>query len=473
MRDGRSWPPLPRAATARLHQWVQGWGEGRWLSSLVVVALTATLTACASFDPHNIISRHVPSGPVESGVPASPAVRQAAIDAVWNTVNDRYYRADLNGVDWRAARAKWQPPALAAATDDEFWERLDQMAGELADSHTRVESPKAVERRKQQQAFSLGLNLRILDDKLVVLSVNPDADAFWAGVRSGMQVTRIADRDAHTQWREWSQSARKASSPQAALRAPLRKLNEAATLASAGEKSVGWTMEFERADGTRFVTPLKPRTLSTRPAVTHRVLPSGFGYVRLTAFQESLRGALLQAITTLAGTPALILDLRGNGGGSAAMAESLIGSFLKTKTLIGRTETRTGQPVTIAFGAIKLITLERSVPGREDAYAGKVAILIDTDSASASEATAGGLQSTGRAIVVGETSCGCLLAYLGYAALPGGGELAYSEVGFTTVKGERIEGRGVIPDVVVDRNREDIRANRDRTLEMAQAALLK
>ena len=97
---------------------------------------------------------------------------------------------------------------------------------------------------------------------------------------------------------------------------------------------------------------------------------------------------------------------------------------------------------------------------------------MDSDSASASEATAGGLQGMGRAVVVGETSCGCLLEYLGYAALPGGGELAYSEVGFTTVKGERIEGRGVIPDVVVDRNREDIRANRDRTLEMAQAALL-
>ncbi len=464
---------LPRAANARLHQRLQGWGEGSWLNRLIVVIACALLSACASFDPHNIISRHVRNGAVEAGAPATPAIRQAAIDAVWNTVNERYYRADLNGIDWPAARGKWQPQALAAATDAEFWERLDQMTGELADSHTRVESPTAVARRKQQQSFSLGLNLRIIDDKLIVLSVNPDADAFWSGVRPGMQVTRIADRDAQTQWREWSLIARKTSSPQAALRAPLRKLSEAATLASAGEKSVGLAMEFERADGSRFVASLKPRTFSTRPSVAQRVLPSGLGYVWLTAFQESLHGALLQAVATLKDTPALILDLRGNGGGSAAMSQSLIGSFFKTKTLIGRTETRTGQPVTIAFGAIKLITLERSAPGREDAYAGKVAILMDSDSASASEAAAGGLQGTGRAIVVGETSCGCLLAFLGYATLPGGGELAYSEVGFTTVKGERIEGRGVIPDIAVERTREDIRANRDRTLEMAQAALLK
>ena len=445
--------------------------EGRYLNRAVALFACALLSACASFDPHNIISRHVPSGTVEAGTPATPAIRQTAIDAVWTTVNEHYYRADFNGVDWRAARTKWQPQALAAATDDDFWERLDQMAGELADSHTRVESPKAVERRKQQQSFSLGLNLRNIDDKLTVLSVNPDSDAFWAGVRSGMQVTRISDRDAQTQWREWSLNARKTSSPQAALRAPLRKLNETAALSVGGATSVGLKLDFERADGTRFSAQLKPRALSTRPTVMHRVLPSGVGYVRLTAFRESLHGALLQAVTSLKDTPALILDLRGNGGGSAAMSESLIGSFFKTKTLIGRTETRTGQPVTIVFGAIKLITLELSAPGREDAYAGKVAILMDSDSASASEATAGGLQSTGRAIVVGETSCGCLLAYLGYATLPGGGELAYSEVGFTTVKGERIEGRGVIPDVVVERTREDIRANRDRALEVAQEAL--
>ena len=127
----------------------------------------------------------------------------------------------------------------------------------------------------------------------------------------------------------------------------------------------------------------------------------------------------------------------------------------------------------MAFGFVKISSPEASVPGKPDAYAGKLAVLMDSDSASASEATAGALQSTGRAIVVGEVSCGCLLAFLGYAALPGGGELAFSEIGFSDAKGERIEGRGVIPDVVVERKRADLLEQRDRVLEAAQAALLK
>jgi len=443
-------------------------------SAMLLLAATALFASgCASIDPYNIIGRRVPVSSIEQSTNASPAVRKAAIEAVWTTVNNHYYRADLNGVDWRAAREKWQPLALSAATDDEFWAQLDQMAGELADVHTRVESPTAVARRKEQQVLSLGLNVRLIDHALVVLSVHPESDAHWSGVRAGMRLVRVDGKDAQTQWQTWAQTARKTSSPQAALRMPLRRLNVVANEAIRESVSAAFGLSFARVDGSEFDVRLRPKTLSTRPVVTSRVLPSGIGYVRFTSFQESLRGNVLSAIEALKDTPALVLDLRGNGGGSGAMAEAIVSSFMKTKTVIGRTETRTGKPVTLAFGVIKIASPEASVPGKPDAYAGQVAVLMDADSASASEATAGALQSTGRAIVVGEVSCGCLLAFLGYAALPGGGELAFSEIGFTNAKGERIEGRGVIPDLAVERNRADFVEQRDRVLEAAQAELLK
>jgi carboxyl-terminal processing protease len=98
-------------------------------------------------------------------------------------------------------------------------------------------------------------------------------------------------------------------------------------------------------------------------------------------------------------------------------------------------------------------------------------VLVDAGSASASELFSGLLQSHKRATVIGETTCGCLLAYMGYAAVPGGGQLAYSEVGFVFPDGSRIEGKGVVPEVAVPARVADLLADRDRALEEAQAVL--
>jgi carboxyl-terminal processing protease len=98
-------------------------------------------------------------------------------------------------------------------------------------------------------------------------------------------------------------------------------------------------------------------------------------------------------------------------------------------------------------------------------------ILQNAGSASGSELFAGTMQAAGRAKIVGEPSCGCLLGFLGYASIPGGAELAYSEVGFVLTNGKRIEGEGVIPDHTVSPTLADLQQNRDRTLEEAQEVL--
>ena len=46
--------------------------------------------------------------------------------------------------------------ALAAANDDDFWDVLDRMTGELKDAHTRVESPKSVALRMKDETVTLG-----------------------------------------------------------------------------------------------------------------------------------------------------------------------------------------------------------------------------------------------------------------------------------------------------------------------------
>ena len=128
--------------------------------------------------------------------------------------------------------------------------------------------------------------------------------------------------------------------------------------------------------------------------------------------------------------------------------------------------TRTGKAPSLFF--IETIKINPELNGsKETAYANPVVILTNQSSASASEVFAATLQDLGRATVIGTRTCGCLLGYMGYADIPGGGQLAYSEMGFVTPKGKRVEGYGVMPDIEVKLTQADFAANRDRGLEAA------
>ena len=166
-----------------------------------------------------------------------------------------------------------------------------------------------------------------------------------------------------------------------------------------------------------------------------------------------------------------MIDLRGNPGGAVQAVNQLLERFFPVRTEIGHSITRTGKPIGFLMGTVEIIKLKRHVEGNKDAYKGPVAILVNAGSASGSELFAATMQAAGRATVIGEPSCGCLLGFLGYARVPGGAELAYSEVGFVMANDKRIEGEGVIPDRRVPLSLADLQMNRDRALEEAQAAL--
>jgi carboxyl-terminal processing protease len=388
--------------------------------------------------------------------------REATLETVWTTINERYYDPTLNGIDWKAVRARYEP-LLAAASDDDYWELLDKMTGELRDSHTRVESPRQVEQMKNRESHSLGIGVAELAGHLVLTSVNPDSDAYWAGARAGMRILSIDGKDALTHYRELVAAARESSTPWARPRGALRKINSGVS----GSKV---TMHFLRPDGSQIAATLERRKFSVPPTMSHRRLPSGYGYVRFSGFDESLRRRVLAAIDSLKDTPGLILDLRNNGGGSGAFAAALLSTFFEQDRKGMKVLTRTGKPVSIFF--VDIIKNDPVLKGSgKEAYSKPLVILVNQGSASASEVVAGTAQDLGRATVIGERTCGCLLGYLGYADLPGGGQLAYSEVGYVTTKGKRIEGEGVLPDIDVKLTQDDYVNNRDRALEAAEAFL--
>jgi len=435
-----------------------------------LAALLAICAGCSVLDPHNLIGRQLGEG----AAPVSPfdtpgsqpklgaEARERALDFVWETIRDHYVDPALNGVDWNAVRVKYRPLAMAAPDDDAFWDVLDRMAGELRDAHTRVESPKRVALRMRDEAVTLGFSFVKIDDKLIVSSVYPESDAWWAGVRPGMTLVSIAGEPAMTAYAKAMADTRNDSTERSRHFRVVRKI-------VAGEAGTKVALAFQRGDGSPFEVTLARGTLQFPPHGEHRVLPSGYGYIHFTQWTFSLGLRANDAVRKLKDTPGLIIDLRSNPGGNAESVNELLQRFFPNRTELGHVITRDGRPVSLFFGAVPIVRLDRVAEGENDAYTGPVAILMNAGSASASELFASTMQAVGRAKIVGQQSCGCLLGFLGYAHIPGGGELAYSEVGFTTANGSRVEGEGVTPDLVVPLTLSDLQLGRDRALEEAQA----
>ena len=433
--------------------------------------LALALGGCSLLDPYNMIGRQMgeakgPPTEFVSSPPATlgPAERERAFDFVWQTINERYYDATFHGVDWSAAGKRYHPLALAAGDDEAFWDVLDKMTGELKDSHTRVESPKHVELRNRDEAITLGFSIVPVDGRLAVTGVNFDSDAWWSGVRSGMTLAAIRGEPAAEAYEKLKAGTRFDSTERSRHFRAVRRL-------LTGEVGSKVALTFERGDGTRFEATLSRRKVTSRATELHRVLPSGYGYLRFTQWTLAATTRALEGLEALKATPGLVIDLRDNPGGAALAVNVLLERFFPSRTEMGQVITRTGRPVALLFGTVEIIRLKSFAAGDKDAYTGAVVILLNAQSASASELFSGTMQAAGRAAVVGQPSCGCLLGFLGYARIPGGAELAYSEVGFKLANDKRIEGEGVLPDHPVPLTLADLRMSRDRTLEEAQRIL--
>ena len=428
-----------------------------------IVATTLVLLAsgCAIVDPQRILSRTntpllTPDVPVPSH---NENWRRDALDFVWTTVNERYYDHKLNGIDWLAVRKQYEPRILAAKTDDEYWELLDKMTGELKDSHTRVHSPKLVQQQKNNESHSLGLGFAEIDQALVVTSVHPQSDGFWAGVRAGMTIQSINGEPALALYRRLAAEARDTSTPWARTRGALRKINS-------GDIDTTASMVFTRDDKSEISATLKRRKFSALPEYTPRLLPSGFAYMRFSGFVGGLEGGILAEMERMKDAPGMIVDLRNNGGGSSAMSSNLLNRFFKDEVKGVTLLTRSGKPHKLFF--IDTMKMQPTLKGSGAiAYTKPVVLLTNESSASASEIFSVVMKESGRATLIGTRTCGCLLGYLGLADVPGGAQMAYSEIGFVTKNGSRVEGSGVTPDIEVHLSREDYLLNRDRMLERA------
>jgi hypothetical protein len=176
-----------------------------------------------------------------------------------------------------------------------------------------------------------------------------------------------------------------------------------------------------------------------------RRLDGNVGYLDLRVFAPPAMGADLAvaAMTLLAETSALIIDLRRNGGGDGAMALLLAGYLLDGPTQMSGIYDRPSDTLTP-------VTTPAWVPGRRFGADKPVYVLISRQTFSAAEAFAYDLQAMKRATVVGEPSGGGAHPFE-YRKIDEHFVLSLPEArSVNPITGKDWEGVGVIPDVRVD-----------------------
>lgn len=152
---------------------------------------------------------------------------------------------------------------------------------------------------------------------------------------------------------------------------------------------------------------------------------------------RDVRRLLDELTTSDGGVDGVIIDLRGNGGGSLIEATELSGLFIKSGPIV-QIRSSDGQ-------VDSEVDRDPSV-----AYDGPLAVLVDRNSASASEIFAAAMQDYGRGVVLGEPTFGKGTVQT-VAPLDRGGKLGQLKITmaqFFRINGDGTQHRGVVPDVL-------------------------
>ena len=262
----------------------------------------------------------------------------------------------------------------------------------------------------------IGIEIGMRDSILTVISPIEDTPAEKAGIKAKDQIVKIED----TLTKDLS-------------------LTESVKLMR-GPKGTDVTLHIMRKGFDKPKPFIITRAIIKIKSVKSRVLEEGFGYVRITQFQEKTTGDLERALDELGtseeGFKGLVLDLRNNPGGLLPQAVSVSDVFLSEGMIVSTKGRRTGQDM--EFAATKL--------GTEADY--PIVVLVNGGSASASEIVAGALQDQKRAIILGVPTFGKGSVQT-IIPLSDGSAVRITTSKYYTPSGISIQAKGIEPDIMV------------------------
>ena len=475
-------PGRRRPATGKL--WI---GSGRRVAPLIALVLsvgcaapapppsaTPTLVApvdAARVEPPVFVPAPVAATP-EARDDARAALRRSILDAAWKLVRDKHYDKTLGGLDWVAVRARYEPLAVAAPSDAAFYRTLNQMIGELGQSHMMIAGPGADDEADDPGASSgpgaagaadPGIIVRVIENRPTITRVRAGSSAERAGLLPGFIVTQIGGRDLPVQV-----PTQRPLRP-VEERFALRRRAQHRLLGPAGTKVSVAYLDNDDRPGQALLLREQPTTtpveLGHLPPIYPEVRVEQRDDIGVLAFNifmlQPVMTDIKRAIDGFRARHArgLILDLRGNPGGLGEMSIPIAARLVSEPLTLG----------TLQFRDFNLVLVARPEM-RVAPFTGVVAVVTDEGTASAAEILAAGLQEARRAVVVGDVTLGAVLPSV-IEALPGGAVMQYVVADFKTPKGVLLEGRGVVPDRRVIETRAGLRTGRDPVIDAALIAI--
>jgi carboxyl-terminal processing protease len=365
---------------------------------------------------------------------ATQRSRLAIFDTMWRTVDEWFFDPAMEGVDWNAVRREWRPRAARAETPAVLYlEVLAPVLDQFRTSHLEIRPPGMLtlsngrfftpprQRAGRPVLLSpedeagMGAVLTFTGSAFLVEDVTVDAPAQEAGLRPGQSVR----------------------------------------IASLSLPETGRTVQLvDSVSGTRFDVTWSPKAA---PSPTEwRELPDGTGYLRFNAFDPPAVTWVIKTLQEAKDRP-VVLDLRQNGGGLIAEMVRLASGLLPAATALGDFK-----------GRKRDYRLRTAREGK--VVDGPLAVLVGPRTGSCAEVTAAALRHYGRAQLFGSPTAGAVLASQIFD-LPDGGTLMVPYLDYIDLSGERIEGRGVTPDVLAPRTARSFADRSDPAIDAAMSWL--
>lgn len=395
-------------------------------------------------------------------------IRSQTFEKVWKTINEKHFDPTFGGVDWKKIGEIYQPKIIAAKTDAEFYSLLQDMLSELHQSHFSIIPPNAEITPTISGEGEIGIDLQIIENAVVITRVNPNSTAEKSGLKLGFTLQKINDKtiaeiltplEEKLARRKNTLAQKEIQRNRTLLAAISGKIGSSVKIEVLNEKNNTQILQIERVAFTGEMSPALAGLPPQRIVFEQIRLPNNIGYVRFNMWLLPQMAKLREAIRNFQDAKGLIIDLRGNPGGIGAMTQGLAGLFVTAETSLGTSKNR-------------LEETRLSVFPQDNPYKGKVIILTDSGTGSASEVFTAGMQGIKRAKVVGTTSAGAVLPAV-IEKLPTGAKFLYATSDYKSPNNILVEGRGVIPDVEVKLTRKTLLKGRDLQIETAIKEILK